>query len=289
MSAAEKHGKPALKVDIQKCVNSKKTLLSINVFDYISFRALALSFAGTSRSVIAQFSARIFRQYDPGEIVAWRDALRFHHLWLHLDHCNDVSLLQRCARAGFDAVMFDGSHLPLKENIRASRSALHAVKRVAPRTLVECEIGHVHGVEDGFGQQKKHQNNLPLEDVLKFYTQVRPDLLAVGFGNMHGYYKGNETFDLKLMRAVGQALPHVPLVLHGGSGMALPLVRKLIQWGHCKLNISTDLKQFWMDMLNRLPSERPKLDSPIAITQHLQTQLERFFAQLQKKYDSCLL
>jgi ketose-bisphosphate aldolase len=289
MSAAKTPGKPALIVDIQTCINSRKVLLSVNVFDYISFRALALSFASASRPVIAQFSARIFQQYDPGEIVAWRAALGFRHLWLHLDHCHDVSLVQRCAHAGFDAVMFDGSRLPLNENIRASRSALRAVKRIAPDVLVECEIGHVHGVEDGFGRKKKDKNNLQLEDVLKFHAQVVPDLLAVGFGNMHGHYQGNEIFDLKLMRAVGQALPHVPLVLHGGSGMTLPLVRRLIQWGHCKLNISTDLKQYWMNMLNDLSSVRPELDSPVATTQYMRIQLERFFIQLQRKYNSCLL
>ncbi len=282
-------GKPSLASCIKRCQADGKTVLSINIFDYISFRALAHSFSGAGHPVIAQCSSRLFKQYAPSEVVAWREALKLRNVWLHLDHCEDIELLKRCVIAGFDSVMYDGSSLPLAENIKRSKAAVSSAKRLSPTVLVECEIGHVHGVEDGFGSDERVGGALKVDDVLAFYDAVSPDLLAVGFGNMHGQYKGDEVFDLKLMAAVAKKLPSVPLVLHGGSGMALPLVRKLIGWGHCKLNISTDLKHFWMGMLQGVASVGTKYDSPLAVTNHMQREIGVFFNQLQKKYKSCLL
>lgn len=263
-------------------------MLAVNIFDYLSFRALAVSFAAAKRPVIAQCSARLFKQYAPEEVVAWRTGLGLGGVWLHLDHCDDFALLARCAEAGFDAVMFDGSHHPLAENIRRSAKAVAVAKDAAPSVLVECEIGHVPGVEDGFGADVS--SRMPrLDDVLEFHRRVKPDLLAVGFGNMHGHYRGDETFDLELVREVGRVLPRVPLVLHGGSGLELHLVRRLVRWGHCKLNISTDLKQFWMRLLKDDIPHRANLDSPLAVASYQQEELNRFFSALQKKYRLCLL
>jgi fructose/tagatose bisphosphate aldolase len=149
---------------------------------------------------------------------------------------------------------------------------------------VECEIGHVAGVEDGVGSEERRGGIPKLDDVLDYYRQVAPDLLAVGFGNMHGHYRGNEFFDLKLMREVGRALPGVSLVLHGGSGMKLPVVRRLVRGGHCKLNISTDLKVAWMDSLRRSAAA----NSPLEACQIMNSDLRAFFRCLKRKYASIL-
>lgn len=273
---------------LQRCLVSSRTILAVNIFDYMSLRMLAASFGEAGHPVIAQCSTRLFQQYRPAEVVAWREALKSPNVWLHLDHCDDPALMESCARAGFDSVMFDGSKLPLKENIRASRQAFQRTRRKAPGVLVECEIGHVKGVEDGFGSDHAPTASLSVEAVLEFHDRVQPDTLAVGFGNMHGHYKGDEVFDLTLMRSVARALPGVPLVLHGGSGLPMPVVRQLVRGGHCKLNISTDLKLFWMQAVQAVVSEG-RLDSPLAVTGHLQHQLGAFFLQLQKKYRACLL
>ncbi|MBX3739276.1 MAG: class II fructose-bisphosphate aldolase [Candidatus Didemnitutus sp.] len=258
-------------------------LLAVNVFDFESLSALAREFSNRGTPVIAQFSARFFSLHEPTEVVAWKRLVARNRLWLHLDHCADHALFRRCVRAGFDSVMFDGSGLPLQENIRESRSAVRIAHRLRGDVLVECEIGHVAGVEDGMGSD--HKQMIPaLEDVVSYYHAVQPDTLAVGFGNMHGHYRGNEHFDLELMRQVAHALPRTPLVLHGGSGMDLKIVRRLVCGGHCKLNISTDLKVAWMDVLK----SAAQAGSPLEACGLLRVRSGAFFRGLRRKYRSIL-
>ena len=264
-----------------------RSILSINVFDYQTFRALASSFQSVGRPVMAQFSAKFFDRTTPAEVVAWRKTVGTE-IALHLDHCNSVELLIQCTQAGFDSVMYDGSSLPLKDNIRQTLEAKGAIKQVNPDVLFEAEVGHVAGVEDGFGAETGGESTR-LEDVLEFFREVEPDLLAVGFGNMHGHYKGTEKFDLELMEAVHRSLPDVLKVLHGGSGMSLSIVEKLVGWGHCKINISSDLKSFWLETSRQILNDPRDSSSPIAATQEMDRRLLVFFKELQEKYKSCLL
>ena len=272
----------ALKV----CRRRQKAVLAINIFSYDSFCGLAMAFAAAKAPVIAQFSARFFRTTAPATVAQWRDVFHPRGVWLHLDHCEEEQLVLECARAGFDSVMYDGSAAPVAENADRSAAIVRAVRRAAPRALVECEIGHVAGVEDGFGQDDLAGRVPRLEEVMSFHEKVRPDMLAVGFGNMHGHYDGSERFDLALMRRVGKALPRVPLVLHGGSGMALPVVRTLVYHGHCKVNISTDLKVAWLGGARNILA---KAGSPMESMDALQTFQAQFFTDLHRKYASLLL
>lgn len=271
---------------ISACQAARRTMLAVNVFDFDSLAALGANFAGAGRPVIAQFSSRFFRLHSPATVVGWRQCLGLPGLWLHLDHCEDPELFEECAAAGFDAVMFDGSAHPLTENIRRSRLAVRRARRRNPRVLVECEIGHVAGVEDGVGSDEPGAGLPKVEDVLRFHAAVQPQLLAVGFGNKHGHYLGGDFFDLALMRGVHRALPGVPLVLHGGSGMPMKVVRALVAGGHCKMNISTDLKVHWMQSLAAVAST---CKSPLEAEAALRSGLDRFFAGLRRKYDSLLL
>lgn len=261
-------------------------MLAVNVFDFDSLESLATTFGRKGRPVMAQFSARFFQLHSPATVVAWRKAIPGVELWLHLDHCADLELFEACAAAGFDSVMFDGSESPLPQNIVASQRAIRLARRRNLRVLVECEIGHVSGVEDGMGSDGPGHGIPTLTEVLAYYAAVQPDLFAVGFGNKHGHYRGGDFFDLELMKQVGRALPRVPLVLHGGSGMPLPIVRRLVRGGHCKLNISTDLKVAWIELLRRTAAQT---DSPLAAVRMLRQGLQEFFAGLEKKYRSILV
>ncbi len=274
---------------LESALARQKAVLSVNIFDYQSFRALATTFVNLHAPVIAQCSARLFRQYRPSEIVGWKNSLNLEDVWLHLDHCTDLSLIEACARAGFDSVMYDGSAQSLTSNIQASQQAVRRVREANCKCLIECEIGHVRGIEDGVGSDAHQDSGLIVPEVLTFFESVAPDLLAVGFGNMHGHYKGDEVFDLDLVEGVGKALATTPLVLHGGSGMNMTLVERLVQNGHCKINISTDLKVRWMNLLADGGVLSRGVKSPLEFTEIVQKELVHFFDQLHQKYASCLL
>jgi fructose-bisphosphate aldolase class II len=273
--------KNSLAGELKRCRREGRALLAINVFSYDSFAALTGVFGATATPVIAQFSAKFFCRQSPVTVARWREALGCRNLWLHLDHCTDRTLIAACAAAGFDSVMFDGSHGDLARNIRDSRAAVAVAKRANPRVLVECEIGPVPGVEDGAGSERPSSGSLGLAEVVEFHRAVQPDLLAVGFGNMHGHYRGDERFDLALMRQVGDALRRTPLVLHGGSGMDVKIVRRLVEWGHCKINISTDLKSAWMDALRQAAHTA---GSPLEAQEIVATATVRQLERLRMKY-----
>ena len=83
------------------------------------------------------------------------------------------------------------------------------------------------------------------------------DALAVSIGTAHGYYKAEPKLDIDLCKAIGDALPELPLVLHGGSGTPLDAVRESIRCGISKINIATE----YMDTyLKSSRAELEKLD-----------------------------
>jgi fructose/tagatose bisphosphate aldolase len=70
--------------------------------------------------------------------------------------------------------------------------------------------------------------------------------LAVSIGTAHGYYKSEPKLDIDRCRAIAEALPDVPLVLHGGSGTPLADVRKVIESGIAKVNIATEFMDTYL-------------------------------------------
>jgi fructose-bisphosphate aldolase class II len=151
----------------------------------------------------------------------------------------------------FNGFMFDGSELPLHENIRISRELL---SRMSPLGLVlEVETGLVGGEEDGIDNSGAHKDQLYTspEDMLYAYEQLSElgkFTLAATFGNVHGVYKpGNVKLEPKILRD-GQAAVSakygssstLKLVFHGGSGSTLDEIRETLGYGVVKMNVDTD-------------------------------------------------
>ena len=63
---------------------------------------------------------------------------------------------------------------------------------------------------------------------------------SVSIGTAHGYYKAEPKLDIPRCAAIADAIPEVPLVLHGGSGTPLADVRRAIESGIAKVNIATE-------------------------------------------------
>ena len=93
-----------------------------------------------------------------------------------------------------------------------------------------------------------------MEEAVEFARLTQVDALAVSIGTAHGYYKSKPKLDIERCQAIADALPEVPLVLHGGSGTPLADVRKSIEAGIAKINIATE----YMDTY--LKSSRKELE-----------------------------
>jgi len=157
---------------------------------------------------------------------------------LMLDHGASFEQCIRAIALGFTDVMFDGSKLPLEENIAQTKLVVRAAHAVG--VAVEAELGHVGSGQEyqSFGAQRMGFTDAAT--VEKFATETGVDFLAVAIGTAHGVYQGEPHLDLALLAAIRQRVG-IPLVMHGGSGLSDAQFRSAIETGIAKVNVATDL------------------------------------------------
>ncbi len=154
----------------------------------------------------------------------------------HLDHGRTHELIYACLEAGYTSVMFDGSHLPLDENLHWTKKF---VARAHRRGIsVEAELGRVGGVEDDVAAKEGLTD--PAEAAM-FTQQTHCDALAIGIGNNHGPPRQNERLRLDRLAQISAVVTQ-PLVLHGASGTPEAAIKHAIRLGITKINIDTDIR-----------------------------------------------
>ena len=153
---------------------------------------------------------------------------------IHLDHGHYEDALE-CIQVGYTSVMFDGSHLPVEENLEKARKVVEFAH--ANGVSVEAEVGTIGGEEDGIIGDGELA---PIEDA-KAMVATGIDFLAAGIGNIHGPYPANwEGLDLDHLKKLTEALPGFPIVLHGGSGIPDEQIQEAIKLGVAKVNVNTE-------------------------------------------------
>jgi fructose-bisphosphate aldolase, class II len=206
----------------------------------------------TGASALAEFAHVVAERYSV-------------NIALHTDHCPKdkldgymrplIALSAERVKAGreplFQSHMWDGSAVPLDENLQIARDLL--ARCAEARIVMELEIGVVGGEEDGVvGEINEKLYSTP-EDALATAEALGTGergryILAATFGNVHGVYKPGA---VKLRPGVlkeiqdtvgakyGKDKPF-DLVFHGGSGSAESEIREAISYGVIKMNVDTD-------------------------------------------------
>jgi fructose-bisphosphate aldolase class II len=186
---------------------------------------------------------------------------------LHTDHCPKdkldgfmrplIDVSAERVKAGrnplFQSHMWDGSAVPLDENLQIAQELL--AKCAAANIIMELEIGVVGGEEDGVANEINEKLYTTAEDVLKTVDAIGLGeqgryLLAATFGNVHGVYKpGNVKLRPSILKDIQDAVAAkhsghgdkpFDLVFHGGSGSSLEEIREALDYGVVKMNIDTD-------------------------------------------------
>lgn len=178
---------------------------------------------------------------------------------LHLDHGTSFSRCVQAIDAGFSSVMYDGSHLPIQDNIANT----HKVTAYAHAhgVSVEAEVGSVGGMEDGLVGGIRYAD---LSECERLVREAGVDALAPALGSVHGKYQGEPVLGFKEMQAIAEAV-RIPLVLHGASGIPLPQLKRAIDLGHAKVNYNTELVTAWAEAVRTVMEENPSLCEPRAI------------------------
>ena len=157
---------------------------------------------------------------------------------LMLDHGASFEQCIRAISLGFTDVMFDGSKLPLEENIAQTKLVVRAARAVG--VAVEAELGHVGSGQEYLDFGAKRLGFTDPATVEKFVTETGVDFLAVAIGTAHGVYQGEPKLDIDLLRAIRQRV-EIPLVMHGGSGLSDVQFRSAVENGIAKINVATEL------------------------------------------------
>lgn len=153
---------------------------------------------------------------------------------VHFDHGKTIEKITQALEIGFTSVMFDGSHLPLDENIEFTKKIIEIARKYG--ASVEAEIGCVGGSEDG--SEDIAINCTKPEDAVKFENETSVDALAIAIGNAHGNYKSTPKLRFDILSEVEQKT-HTPLVLHGGTGISPDDFVRCSKTGIKKINIAT--------------------------------------------------
>lgn len=157
---------------------------------------------------------------------------------IHLDHGRDIELIKKAIDLGMTSVMYDGSHLPIEENIKNAKEVKEYIGNRA--VSLEVEIGQIGGKEDDL--ESDAAKYADLDDVIKMNNEVNPDSIAVAVGTAHGIYKGAININYNLINEC-YVQTQKPIVLHGTSGVPSDMVKDAIVNGIRKVNYDTELKQ----------------------------------------------
>ncbi|WP_022881356.1 class II fructose-bisphosphate aldolase [Gryllotalpicola ginsengisoli] len=185
---------------------------------------------------------------------------------LHTDHCPKPALddflfpilqaSEEQVKAGgepiFQSHMWDGSAVPLAENMAIAADVIQRTKNIG--AILEVEVGVVGGEEDGVQGEINEKLYTTFEDASKLvdtlgWGENGRYMAALTFGNVHGVYKpGNVklrpeilgNIQVELAAKYGHGPKPLDLVFHGGSGSSAEEIAEAVSNGVVKMNIDTD-------------------------------------------------
>ena len=171
------------------------------------------------------------------------------HICCHIDHGYTLHECQEGIDSGFTSVMFDGSKLPLKQNIKITSKIVNKAHKA--KVSVEGEIGFV-----GYANGKSSQGTIP-DEAIFFANESNVDAMAISVGNTHLQTNKIAKIDLEKIKRI-QNSTSIPLVLHGGSGIPNQIRKKLAKETNiAKFNIGTELRMTFGKALRKQLKNNP--------------------------------
>lgn len=192
---------------------------------------------------------------------------------VQLDHASDLQVMADAFAAGADSVLADGSSLPYEDNVAL---VVAARKLLGADVVLEAELGGLAGDEDrAFSADQPAgeagvagaglTDSAQVED---FVARTGAQLLAVAVGNVHGRYKGEPQLRWDVLQDIA-VRTHIPLVLHGASGIPAEELVKAAAMNVGKVNFNTELRTGVLATLQeQLPAHRADGENLQALLGH---------------------
>ncbi|EAQ00974.1 tagatose-bisphosphate aldolase [Janibacter sp. HTCC2649] len=235
-----------------------RALAAFNVIQIEHAEAYAVAAERSSLPVVMQISENCVRYHGSlrpiaAATLAIAEACS-QPVVVHLDHAEDVTLVDEAVRLGLTSVMFDGSKLTDDVNRETTRRVVEQCHSAG--ISVEAELGEVGG-KDGV-----HAPGVRTDpsDAARFVADTGVDALAVAVGSSHAMTERSAVLDNERIAAIAALVP-VPLVLHGSSGVPDEGLVSAVAAGMTKVNIATHLNQVWTWAMVRRLEQSPTVDT----------------------------
>ena len=276
-----------LKDIVDPAFDARYGVPAINIFNDLTMEAVLAAAEEANSPVILQTSVKTVRSIGSRQLFdMWQSLTRGIEVpvTLHLDHCPDRDVVTECLQAGWNSVLFDASNLPVAENQRQTIEVVAEARRYGAQ--VEGEIEAITGVEDDHGSDDVAAQQ-SLETALNFIDATGIDVFAPSIGNAHGSYKAAPVLDVGRVTEIVEAR-NIPIALHGGSGLSPEQFADLIARGCAKVNISTALKETFMQSslaFLKQAEQNNKWDPP-SLFKHTRTDVMAMVKELTGQFGS---
>lgn len=181
---------------------------------------------------------------------------------LHLDRHYNVGQVKQAIHAGFTSVMFDGSQLPIADNIAGVAEVVKLARQQG--ASVEAEVGSVPYAS---GRKPITAALTEVKDAVVMAAQGQPDALAISVGNVHRLQNHTVDIDYTRFKEISAAVD-LPLVIHGTSGIKPEDIQQLASTSVGKFNIGTVLHQRFDQAMRSALTADPQLFDRLTIMRH---------------------
>lgn len=255
---------------IKEAEKEKIALLHFNVSESEQLKAIELVGRKLNVPIIVGLSESERAYWDIYEFRSLISAINSKYgqkngFWLYLnaDHNHSFEKVVEAVKLNFHSIVFDGSIYDLTKNIQLTKQAVLIVKNLNENILVEGELGYL-------GKNSEVLENVPFEVLSKenltqpeiaekFILETNVDLLAPAVGSFHGIVENfKPKLDIDRIKKIKERI-NIPLVLHGGSGIADEDFLNAIEAGISIIHIATELRLAWknalLEVLNKSKTE----------------------------------
>ena len=259
------------------CQQAQKNGVAVghfNVADFVILKAVFASAQELKVPVIIGVSEGERKFLGVRQIAALVRSLREEFdlpIFLNADHTHSLVKAIEAAQAGFDAIVFDLSALPIEENVRQTKAAVEALKAISPAILIEGEIGDIGTGSEIHDAAPDLSKGLTTPEEAKQYVDATGvDILAPAVGNMHGMLQSmvqgeaRKRLDLARISQIKSATGAL-ITLHGGSGTDDEDLRKAIAAGINIVHMNTELRVAWRRGLEESLAKQPQEVVPYKI------------------------
>jgi len=195
---------------------------------------------------------------------------------VHLDHGHSKAEIAAAIQANYSSVMYDGSSLPLEENIKISKEISEFCR--ACDVSFEVEVGCVAYSNPDIKVEEKLTEP---KDVQAMCSEAGVDCVAVAVGNVHKMQEKKGIIDFERLISI-KKLNSTPLVIHGSTGISDDQLNKMRYYGIGKMNIGTAVRMAFGNTLRNYLQDNPNSFDRVEIVQKPMQEMRKV---IEEKYN----